>query len=456
MKPVYVLACVFGIILASSAAAQQNAATASVEAPFQNFGEVEGISSAVKCSVSLAPQSLFGVTQVKGTATPRFLVSELFSPFTVTVVNDACSILGSWTTSILTGTMTGIAYDTLTNNSYWAVRLDLARIDEFAVATGTPTGRTCTLPASGVWGPLCINDNPGGNNKGFVEDIAADTAFEIDLLTSALGCSFPNPDNTGSGAYGNGLDDAANPGLGADLVISHGTIAAAQVTGVSQTDCGGVLLYETWNLFSGLSPVAETFPNGIAEFVAADASIDLAVAGNATGNFFILEQTVGITDCQGKDGENVLYVNNRTGAGSAFQINLAANAYVAMKMKLPSGGGNGKFLVHLNAGAPSAGTITTLPAQLGTSCFPVLLPTATPSCIWNNIGKTDKVGASNYFGASIPNPLKAPTTFLINSAGDPTNMPAGTIWTIQGIILNPAGSSPKAASVTNGIQLNIQ
>jgi hypothetical protein len=115
-------------------------------------------------------------------------------------------------------------------------------------------------------------------------------------------------------------------------------------------------------------------------------------------------------------------------------------------------------VVHLNPGAPSSGTITALPAMLGDFCFPLFLPpfgSAAPASVWNNLGKTDRIGSSSYFGTPIPNPANAPSFFALVPSGDPVNLPTGSTWTIQGLILNPASTSPKGASVTNAVRIDV-
>jgi hypothetical protein len=112
----------------------------------------------------------------------------------------------------------------------------------------------------------------------------------------------------------------------------------------------------------------------------------------------------------------------------------------------------------MDAGIPSAGTVTGLPAGLGRFCFPLQIPpfgSASPVAVFNNLGKTDRIGVSTYFGSPVADPARAPSYFLLRPAGDITNLPAGTQWTFQGIVINPAASSPKGASVTNALVLEV-
>jgi hypothetical protein len=99
--------------------------------------------------------------------------------------------------------------------------------------------------------------------------------------------------------------------------------------------------------------------------------------------------------------------------------------------------------------------VTQLPASVGTVCFPFLSPAATPVSVWNNLGKANLVGDSNYFGTPIANPAKAPAVFLYLPAGDTTNLPMGTSVTLQGIIIDPGSLSSKGGSATNAVIVTV-
>jgi len=163
-----------------------------------------------------------------------------------------------------------------------------------------------------------------------------------------------------------------------------------------------------------------------------------------------------IYQCQGVEDEDVLTVNGDNGNASGHEVQVSANGPIQLAIDLPSGGGRGKFFVHLNVGEPTTDTIVDLGFGLGPVCHEVLLPSgATPVAVYNNIGKIQRIGSSNYFGTPIPDPQRAPTTFLDLASGDPAVLPVGSVFTIQGVILNPASSSPKRASVTNGIIMRV-
>lgn len=168
----------------------------------------------------------------------------------------------------------------------------------------------------------------------------------------------------------------------------------------------------------------------------------------------------GIVDCQGVDGLDVLTVlANGVDNESVFRVAADSTQSLAFHVVRPPAGGNGKFLAHLNAGEPGPATVTALPAQLGDVCFPFLIPPfgdGAPSAVWNNIGKTNRVGASNFFGGAIADPPRAPITFWSSPTVPTGVMPIGSSWTLQAVILNPTATSPKSASVTNAVIIDIE
>lgn len=167
--------------------------------------------------------------------------------------------------------------------------------------------------------------------------------------------------------------------------------------------------------------------------------------------------TLGVLLCQAQDSPeaDVLRVNGMLGP----VVDLPAFGPHGFSIERPTTGGNGKFVVHLNAGTPDASTITPTPGNLGMACFDFILPpmgTASPQSIWNNLGKEARIGMSNYFGNAIADPERATTTFHFDANGDVANMPIGSEWTLQGAILNPASSGNKPASLTNAVHIVVQ
>ena len=146
---------------------------------------------------------------------------------------------------------------------------------------------------------------------------------------------------------------------------------------------------------------------------------------------------------------NVLFINGVTG-GSDRTVEASDEDLISVTVLRPTAGGNGRFVLHANLGNASEGAFTDLPFDIGTVCYPFLLSGgADPVIIANNIGKTDKVGESHFFGGSSEDPDLATTTLFY------PNFPVGTVLTFQGVIIDPASLSSKGASATNGVTLEI-
>ena len=167
--------------------------------------------------------------------------------------------------------------------------------------------------------------------------------------------------------------------------------------------------------------------------------------------------SLGILTCQGQDApdSDVLFVNADPGP----IVYVPAGGPHEFSIVKPPAGGPGKFVAHLNAGPPNASTLAAIPGNLGVGCFDFLIPpggVAMPSSIWNSLRKESQIGASNYFGAPIPDPARADTTFHSRPLGDLANFPPGSQWTLQAAILNPTSSGNKPASITNAIHIVVR
>ena len=153
---------------------------------------------------------------------------------------------------------------------------------------------------------------------------------------------------------------------------------------------------------------------------------------------------------------DVLFINGTTGDEARELTVEGGESFLWGTILLPPAGGNGKFVVHGNLGRPSGSTARVLPADLGTFCFPLLLGSgATPVIVANNIGKESRLGSSAFFGTPTADPLRAPSIFLQQSLPE-VNLPPGTTITFQGAAVDPASVSPKAASTTNAVIVEIQ
>jgi len=216
-------------------------------------------------------------------------------------------------------------------------------------------------------------------------------------------------------------------------------LASDTLTSAVEVSSGGQL-----SSFVGLQMQTDCNRNGIPD------AVDIALGNSEDADENGVPDEC---DCHSKDDVEALSVNGKT----RFAL-VQSGAPLTFGIVLPEAGGHGKFVAQLHQGLPDVSTVTPLPARLGSSCFPFLIPPfgkANPVATWNRIGKEDKVGDSRYFGTPIPDPDRAPTLFLLSPDADPEHLVPGMSFTLQAVILNPAASSPKGASVTNTVSFTV-
>lgn len=154
--------------------------------------------------------------------------------------------------------------------------------------------------------------------------------------------------------------------------------------------------------------------------------------------------------------DDVLTINGSIGDRERV-VSVAEGEAIVIDLELPATGGNGRYVIHGNLGAPTLGSLTPLPFGIGTIGFPFIVSAgATPDVVWNTIGKEIHAGSDMYFGAPIPDPSPAPTTLLDLPSGDLVHLPTGTLLTVQGVMLDPQAQSSRGASVTNAVVLHIE
>jgi hypothetical protein len=454
MRKVALLAVACVALLCVTAQAQQNSATNLLDSPVKSEATYN-VGETIVCSTLLsATAALFGTDTVSATV-DQFVTDELFGAFRVWKTDVACNILSSWSTAFAGSTMTGIAVPNGTTTQYWTIDPFGFSATKYTLPGGAVVpASTIPIPAGSLWGEAVVDNNQGGQVL-CIDDIATDTYTCINAAAGgAFLCSYANTDNTGSGAFGNSVGDAVTPGdcSGATLIQATGTISEGQVTRVGQYDCttSDPACSDRWSVgqFS-------TFVNGVEEFDNAGAR-NLAVVDNVTSTFLIIAQPVGISDCQDIDANmDLVWVNGGQGsAGNGYNVDVATAGTLSVGVqKTPSG--NGKFVHHMNAGAPDGSTVGQL-LDLGNNCFSFI--GGTPVVVENNVGKTNQVGVSNYFGNPIADPAKAPTFLasLLQSTIDTANLPVAAQFTHQGIHLNGAASSTKGGSLTNAVVMTMQ
>lgn len=464
-RPTLCLAVIVLTALCSGAFAQGNAAANLLDSPVKTEG-VYYFGEAVVCSMALpGTAALFGADTLTGSSGPVIqYCGELFGTFRVWEFDEACTPTATWSTAYAGATMTGLASPNGDTTKYWVVNPG-GSADQHDYGIGTATGVTVPLVATGLLGAGVVDDGQAGEIL-CVNDIVLDAYTCVDLSAAgAFVCSFANGDNTGGGAFGNGVGDSAAPAdcSGGTLVASTGTIGEGQVMRVGQYLCpGGVVAgcTDRWSVGA-----FSTFTNGIEEFDLSGVR-SLTMVDNAGSIVLILQQPVGIANCQDIDADmDLLYVNGSQGFNPFFgvgshEVDVDTTGTLDVGVQ-KTAAGNGKFVADLWSGRPSAASagpgVGIVPLfDLGNACFDFLGGTAV--VIENNVGKTNIVGASNYFGTAIADPAKAPTFLasLTQASIDTANLPAGSAWTLQSIHLNGAASSKKGGSLSNAIVLDMQ
>ena len=456
MRNVTLLVVVCIACFGMTAMAQQNALTSALDSPIKLEAESYAANEAIACSLVLpASAALFGTDYDAGTGI--FIQNELFSPFRIFQFDENCAITGTtWSTIGVVGTtLTGIGYPNGTaGGTYWACDpFGGATVTEYGFGTGIATGAVFPTPVGGsVWGSLVVDNNQGGEVM-CLNEIALDSYTCVNAAAGgSVLCFYPNADNAGGGgAFGNGSSDAVAPGdcSGQTLVQSSGTITEGQVVRAGQYDCTGndPACTDRWDF----AITGSFFINGIAEYTTLGGDRCLMSADNVTSTMFNLCQPVGIADCQDIDADmDLLWVNGSQGGGD-FNVDVNSMGTLAEGVQ-KTGAGNGKFVYATWAGLPSAATVGPL-FDLGNQCFDFL--GGGQAVIANNVGKTNLVGASNYFGVPMPDPAKAPTFVLTQPVIDTVNLPVGSSWTGHVIALNGAASSSKGGSLSNAVAFTI-
>ncbi len=142
---------------------------------------------------------------------------------------------------------------------------------------------------------------------------------------------------------------------------------------------------------------------------------------------------------------NVVFVDGTSG-GEDRTVELEDGQPLIISIQRPVTGGSGRFVLHVNQGAPGTTSEVRLPASIGRTCFPFLLASgATPIIVANCLGREPRVGESRFMATPVPDPQPATTTLFY------PDFPLGTTLTVQGVILDPGAVSSLGASATNAV-----
>ncbi|MBI1853564.1 MAG: IPT/TIG domain-containing protein [Planctomycetes bacterium] len=146
--------------------------------------------------------------------------------------------------------------------------------------------------------------------------------------------------------------------------------------------------------------------------------------------------------------ESVLLLNATSGDSLSREVRVPRNQPILLVMLPPSTRATARFVLYVWDHHPTATTLTTLPAHLGRSVFPLPFRSGTPQprVIWNNVGYRQTLGAPTF--ASQPAP------FVV--ANRASGIAGAVRLTFQGLIEDPASQSPTGFSVTNAILLRVE
>jgi len=201
-------------LLGGTAAAQQDPLTTLLDSPVKAEREEYRAGPTLFCTRPLpGTAALFGVDTADGAApTKSFVADQLFAPFRVWELDENGTLVQTWSTVFAGTTQTGIAVPNAGPGAgYWVLNPGSGTADLHRFGSGAPAGIRVPLPAGGRFpGPLVIDDHQPGE-IGCFQDIGLDLISCIDMSAGgAFLCSYANIDNTGSGAFGNGIGDAAD------------------------------------------------------------------------------------------------------------------------------------------------------------------------------------------------------------------------------------------------------
>jgi hypothetical protein len=139
---------------------------------------------------------------------------------------------------------------------------------------------------------------------------------------------------------------------------------------------------------------------------------------------------------------SVLFVNGSPGVNGVVEV--PAGTPIQVTLEAPPSRSEARFALYGWARMPEACCHKTQPWDLGNTCLPTPMNGSDPQpmLIWNNLGHQQILGEPNR--ASTP----APCTVADVGAG----LPAGRIYTLQGIIEDDAAIHPVAA-ITNAVTI---
>ncbi len=260
-RSTWVLLCLatMGLLAPVAVAEEGNALVNAIDSPVKTEGSYDAVAFVVNSTphVGSAP---FGITI--DTTDDSVWVADLFSGSIHQYAADLTFLQTLSPPAMAGNTTSGFAYDAA-NDTFW---LYIATTGTFTEVdkTGASTGNTLFFAPGGLVGPATIDpdSNPG---TVWCEDIGLDAVFQLDLTTGSVLNTHGNPDNTGAGAFGNGLghdvnDSFANPG---NMIISSGTLGEGAVVRLSAGQPNAPGLPRAYAEIFDVAAIS-TFINGLA------------------------------------------------------------------------------------------------------------------------------------------------------------------------------------------------
>lgn len=274
---------------------------------------------------------------------------------------------------------------------------------------------------------------------------AAEAAIRVLLGDGARGFSWAAPSPVPQGAAHVAVADVTGDGR-RDALLTHGNSGLFSVAAGDGRGGFGVPRSYQAGPFGTSSAVADLDEDGRLEIAVT------SLGYGRTSLLFFRETAVtacleGTVNARAGGGANVLFVNSRIG-DSARRLALARTDPASILVaRPPLATGLAPFALYLWRGAPTSASLRALPQGLGSIAFPFALRPGSPQpyVVWNNIGSIGKLGA-----ATLPS-SPAPTVVLSR----PEGLGVRGTFTLQGVILDPAGPNGRAA-VTNGIVIDVR
>lgn len=323
-------------------------------------------------------------------------------------------------------------------------------------------------PSSGSWievQKLSATDAALGDNFGLSvslgEGLAAVGAFLADGAAIDSGSVYVfRSDETGTWTQEEKLsasNGASGEFFGWSVSLSGNRIlTASQAGGIDNSGAGYLYSYDSNTGSWGAEQILRRSTPAEDDFLGTSVSLSgtVALLGASGGvgivgsaSFFHADALSGSVNAGNGPVTDTLFVSGSTG-GPDHTVELSAGQFFEVTIEKAPAGGSGRFLLHANVGPPCFPT--ELPFDVGVTAHPLLLPGgASPVIVSNGFGFENLVGASHYFGASAPDPSRAPATLFY------PDLPPGTCITFQGVIKDPGSISSRGASVTNAVIVKV-